>query len=58
MGTFIRAGIVATIAGLALAGCGVNGPLEAPGGAAAAETKADASAPKAHQPFVLDGLLR
>ncbi len=58
MGAFIRAGLVAAIAGLALAGCGVNGPLEPPGGAAAAEAKAEKVAPKAHQPFVLDGLLR
>ncbi len=58
MANIIRAALVATIAGLALAGCGVNGPLEPPGGAAAAEQRADQPAPKAHQPFVLDGLLR
>ena len=58
MGAFIRAGLVVVIAGLALAGCGVNGPLEPPGGAAAAEQKAEKAAPKQHQPFVLDGLLQ
>ena len=58
MANIIRAVIVATFAGMALAGCGVNGPLEAPGGPAAAEQKAAAGAPKAHQPFILDGLLR
>jgi predicted small lipoprotein YifL len=58
MGNAIRAGLVVVIAALALAGCGVNGPLEPPGGAAAAEQRADKTAPKTHQPFVLDGLLR
>ena len=58
MTNIIRAALVATIAGLALAGCGVNGPLEPPGGAAAAEQKAEKAAPKQHQPFVLDGLLQ
>ena len=58
MGAVIRIGLVAIVAGLALAGCGVNGPLEPPGGVAAAEQKAEKAAPKAFQPFVLDGLLR
>ena len=58
MGTLIRAGLIAILAGLALAGCGVNGPLEPPGGVAAAEQKSEKAAPKAFQPFVLDGLLR
>ena len=58
MTNIIRAALVATFAGLALAGCGVNGPLEPPGGVAAAEQKSEKAAPKAFQPFVLDGLLR
>ena len=58
MGTRIAIGIFALLAGLALAGCGVNGPLEPPGGVAAAEKRAAEAGPKQHEPFVLDGLLR
>lgn len=56
------------LAGLGLAGCGVRGPLEAPPSAkaenaavASAESgqgKPEGAAPKAHKPFVLDGLIR
>ena len=58
-------------AGLLLAGCGVRGPLQNPkpdaASPAAVETTANAesgqgkpenSAPKPHQGFILDGLLR
>jgi len=49
-----------------LAGCGVQGALEAPqvakdSGTASADSgqgKAEGDAPKNHKPFVLDGLLR
>jgi predicted small lipoprotein YifL len=58
LGSKISVGIVMALAAAMLAGCGVNGPLEPPGGPAAAEAKAAQSAPKAHKPFVLDGLLR
>ena len=60
--------VVLTLAALALAGCGVAGPLEAPPSAkaenaavASAESgqgKPEGTAPKAHKPFVLDGLIR
>jgi predicted small lipoprotein YifL len=62
--------IVATvsIAGLALAGCGVRGPLESPASAKAenaataradsGQGKPEGAAAKPHKPFVLDGLIR
>lgn len=66
--TRLNTAVALTIAGLALAGCGVRGPLESPT-AAKAENASVASAtsgqgkpageaPKAHKPFVLDGLIR
>ena len=54
-------------AGLLLAGCGVRGPLQTPKQEAAQQTTAPAesgqgkpenTAPKPHQGFILDGLLR
>jgi predicted small lipoprotein YifL len=46
---------------VALAGCGVRGPLEPPPGAVddrdAAATPPGTSTEKAHEPFVLDPLL-
>ena len=58
-------GILMT-AGLAVAGCGVRGSLEAPPSAKADTTaqaesgqgKPAGAAPKPHQGFILDGLLR
>lgn len=60
--------VFVSLAALALAGCGVRGPLEAPASAkaenaavASAESgqgKPEGAAPKAHKPFVLDGLIR
>ncbi len=58
IGSKIGVGIAIALAAAMLAGCGVNGPLEPPGGAAAAEAKAAKTAPAEHKPFVLDGLLR
>lgn len=54
-------------AGLLLAGCGVRGPLQNPKQESAQQTTAPAesgqgkpenAAPKPHQGFILDGLLR
>ena len=54
----LRLTAVVAICATALAGCGVNGPLEPPGGVAAAEQKADAPpASKQHKSFILDGIL-
>ena len=54
---------VAAMAALALSGCGVRGPLEAPREAAGAvetgnATPGSPSAPGAHKPSVLDPLIR
>ena len=56
------------LAGLALAGCGVRGPLEAPPSAKAAQEAAATAdsgqgqpagaTSKPHKPFILDGLIR
>jgi predicted small lipoprotein YifL len=56
------------LAGLVLAGCGVRGPLETPPSAKAenaavassesGQGKPEGAAPKAHKPFILDGLIR
>ena len=51
---------------VSLAGCGVRGALETPQAekndptteASSGQGKSEADAPKAHKPFVLDGLLR
>jgi predicted small lipoprotein YifL len=66
-----KTGIVALLMASALAGCGIRGPLEAPPQAgtqpappadrAQAESgqgKPANAAPKPHQGFILDGLLR
>ena len=58
MGNILRAGLVVLAGALALASCGVNGPLEPPGGTAAAEQKEVKSQPAGHAPFILDGILR
>ena len=60
--------LFASLAALALAGCGVRGPLEAPPSAKAenaavasaqsGQGKPEEAAPKAHKPFILDGLIR
>lgn len=58
LSTFLRLTAVVAVCATALAGCGVNGPLEPPGGVAAVEKKADApAASKAHKSFLLDGIL-
>lgn len=56
---------ISMILGLGLAGCGVKGPLEAPGsakvdGSASTGAGTPGTAPKKekkHRPFILDGLL-
>ena len=54
----LRLAAVVAVCATALAGCGVNGPLEPPGGVASAEQKADAPAKsKPHKSFILDGIL-
>ena len=62
MGRFFRAGLVVLVGALALAGCGVNGPLEPPPGAVAPTDKTTPTpapnAAKPHDPFILDGILR
>jgi len=59
MGKVLRAGLIVLVGALALSGCGVNGPLEPPGGAVAAENGAAApNKPKPHEPFILDGILQ
>jgi len=58
MGNALRAGLVVAIGALALAGCGVAGPLEPPGGVAANEGKPVPATPKRHEPFILDGILQ
>lgn len=65
MGKALVRGIVLAAA-LAVAGCGVRGSLEAPPGtktettakAASGQGKPEGAAPKPHQGFILDGLLR
>ena len=59
MGMVLRLGVIVLLGGLALAGCGVNGPLEPPGGLATDENRPNPAAAKAHhEPFILDGILR
>jgi predicted small lipoprotein YifL len=68
MVTRIKITAVLLLTGLALAGCGVRGPLEAPPSAKAEHEKAataesgqgkpEGATKKAHKPFVLDGLIR
>lgn len=68
MRTGAKAVIVAGLAALALAGCGVRGSLDAPEEAKATGTATSAAAadagstsaapPKPHRGFILDGLLR
>ena len=57
---------LALILAMSLAGCGVRGSLETPQAAQndgtadanSGQGKPEGEAPKAHKPFVLDGLLR
>ena len=58
MGKAFRIGLVVLVSALALTGCGVNGPLEPPGGMTTDENRPSATAPKHHEPFILDGILR
>ena len=58
MGNLLRAGLIVLVGALALAGCGVNGPLEPPGGVTTDENRPSPSTPKHHEPFILDGILR
>jgi predicted small lipoprotein YifL len=63
-----RGPAVAMIAALALAGCGIRGALEPPpdsqattdttASADSGQGKAQNAAPKPHQGFILDGLIR
>ena len=58
MDSALRMGLVVLIGALALAGCGVNGPLEPPGGMTTDENRPSPTAPKHQEPFILDGILR
>lgn len=58
MGKVLRAGLVVLVGAFALAGCGVNGPLEPPGGVTTDENRPSPATPKHHEPFILDGILR
>ena len=54
--------MVVLVGALALAGCGVNGPLEPPPGRVAATDKTTPTPVEGqtvpHKPFVLDGILQ
>ena len=56
MGNIIRIAVITLVGALALAACGVAGPLEAPGGTATEQNR-PANQPKLHRPFILDGIL-
>ena len=57
MSKVLRLGVVVVLGALALTGCGVNGPLEPPGGVAAVPGKAISKGAPEHRPFILDGIL-
>ena len=63
MSTSLTRFLIAGALALTMAGCGIKGGLESPQakGTATADSgqgKAEGAAPKPHQGFILDGLLR
>ena len=58
MGIALRIGILVAVGAFAMAGCGVNGPLEPPGGVTVDKGQTAPTKPAAHSPFILDGILQ
>ena len=58
MGNALRIGLVVLAGALAMTGCGVNGPLEPPGGMTTETKPAPQAGAKPYDPFILDGILR